>query len=74
MQLDLPSEKNSYEEMLRRRFVEQIEREKQQLEHKLGYIENSLTHLDKYDYLRKRLSQSGGDLGASRQKNEDWRR
>jgi hypothetical protein len=34
--------------MMRRRYMEQIEREKEELEHKLGYIQNSLTSFEKY--------------------------
>jgi hypothetical protein len=54
--------------MLRRRYMEQIEREKEALEHKLGYIENSLTSFEKYEYLRKR-SNLQENLSLSRENN-----
>lgn len=53
--------------------MEQIEKEKQALEHKLGYIENSLTSFEKYQYLRKR-SVLQDNLSSSRQSNEEWRK
>jgi hypothetical protein len=53
--------------------MEQIEKEKEALEHKLGYIENSLTSFEKYEYLRKR-SNLQESLSLSRENNEEWRK
>ncbi len=53
--------------------MEQIEREKEELEHKLGYIQNSLTSFEKYQYMRKRSSLQE-NLSLSRKNNEDWRK
>ncbi len=43
------------------------------MEHKLGYIENSLTSFEKYEYLRKR-SNLQESLSLSRENNEEWRK
>jgi hypothetical protein len=40
----------------------------------LGYIENSLVHFEKYDFLKRRLLLSGGGESGSRRGGEEWRR
>ena len=60
----------SHEEMIRKRYIQQIEREKEQLEHKLGYIENTLQHYDRNDYLKKKES----GYSPPGKKREQWRR
>ena len=55
---------------MRRRYIEQTEREKEELEHKLGYIENTLQHLDKGDYLKRKQREGSPHAG----KRDQWRK
>ena len=58
--------------MLRRRYREQIDKEKDELVHRLGYIENAEMHLDTFDYLKRRGSMREVALGQT--KGEEWRK
>lgn len=75
--MEKKEEKTGYEEMLRKKFLEQIEKEKEELEHKLGYISNSINSIKKYDQLkavvRSPMSmRESYTMGVNRQ-NEEWR-
>ena len=55
--------------MARKRYIEQIEKEKEELQHKLGYIDNTLQHLtSKTSYLRKK------SVTSSPPSPQHWRR
>ena len=62
---------------MKKKFLEQIEREKARLEQKLGYIENSIQSVNKFDFLKKRESNSLNKSNSSEviaENKEDWRK
>ena len=72
------ADKYDIEQNIRKKFMSKVEKQKQELEHKLGYITNSINSMKKYDRLKAALRspdalRNSFSGSSSRYRDEEWK-